>query len=63
LGDVDLKSPTDLLFKISFFMQRWFTLLGGADRGKLEIHLCHVYEWARSFLADLKSKPRPEDFI
>jgi hypothetical protein len=57
------KSPTDVLYKIHFFLQRWRALLGAGSQKKIDDMAAHVQGWMMKLQEEIKSRPPTDDFI
>ena len=57
------RSPTDVLFKIHAFLQRWRVRLRSEDQDKLANLEGQVRSWTEEFLLQLRGRPPDEDFL
>ena len=58
---VFIRCPTDIIFRINFFLQRWKVLLRGEDRADLETWELQVSAWVENFLEKLRDRPPDQD--
>jgi hypothetical protein len=57
------KRPSELLFNINFFMQKWRVLLKGDEQDKLSILEGQLRAWVEPFVEKLRDRPPNEDFM
>lgn len=55
--------PTDVLFKINMWMQKWQVLLKGDHRTTLEDRIKCTRGWLENFLREAKKRPIADDFM
>ncbi|RLN08689.1 hypothetical protein C2845_PM11G29210 [Panicum miliaceum] len=54
---VFIKSPTDAIFKINFFLQKWKGLLRAEARRDLEVWEIQIKAWVEGFLEQITDRP------
>lgn len=55
--------PSDILFKIQGFLQRWMALLRGADKTILEDMIKKMKEWREDFWKEIKKHSVEESLL
>ena len=63
IEEVFIRSPTDIIFRINFFLQRWKVLLRGDARAELETWELQVRTWVEGFLEKIKDRPPDQYFF
>ena len=58
-----VRCPSDILFKIHSFLQKWKVLLRGIDHSRLEELAAQVKSWVESFLEKMKTVVVDENLL